>query len=1288
MSVTVSGFGEQLHSLNGVYTATGKENHGRPVFHKPVKTQEQQQSVIYFWDERDGDEMTGWWMAPVVGGEHVWTHNQSSDRLPPKSGWRVPWHDDVDPTVTFIYLAQGSRGDKGGNNQGANNSSASKGPIDFGGNQTNNNKGGKGKNQQQNNSIFNNVQGQQAKGGNNGMKNDKGGNNDNIKYDMKDNHNNPGKGGKKGGKNNKANNQLPNGGNNFNFQDNQRAGQQQQQQQKSEEEAKRRAEEEKRRQGEREKREKEQKAKEEDRKKTQAKKLEELKAKEAEWQKLLDGEYKGKITKFEELLESYKDATAVLTSDVADHLTPEDTMSAYNEGKAVMDKMEDIYKEIKNKFKEIDRDAGRGGGGSSVEFWNKFQSTQKKFLVSSETYDNLSQLCDKYLKKAKKELAERERIEKLEKQKAERKRQLEWNKEIISTAAEDVILGELAVKKSKTNASALPAADLALKRAAVRINEALADKAATEHTKEELRSLLKRTRNNSERVASAAKKQKVAEDEKKDSIVFDLIGKFRQYVQDNDGKDDLFEKFSEDGEMSLELFVKLCMSVEFTGSVSIIFGNALKACDKDPDDELNASEFKLYLQHCYFRADEETVISETESSSVGQKIEKEEILEVLNIVTVDDQKKYHVERLKDGKTGYVPTMKNGRFVLSRFTPQYECVQETVLTDSLELKGFKVLKRLKAGDKFHATEIPVASKQTGLLRIKGDAGDVNGWTTIRGNQGTRYLKICVEEKKTVDEEKIEPLAEAERRKVLETMKKEHSEQMAKAMSEAAESVEMLDTKCLEVSAIFEAQPSKEQIEELSDMLDTLHKAAQNNLTSAKVLLIEKSRAINNCTNSGPLGDLNRELSTMPDAINKLQEQVLALTKKSNQQLKVLLEAELDRVEKEKEEKSQERVKTLEDEMAAMEIKIEDEVTTGEAIIEIVSNDLEELDKAIQNCMETLTRIKKWIDEAVLKDCAGIKCVKEFKVRLAAFRGRMQKLRHRIKDLKTRREQMNADILAKVRLSVGVSLRTYVSESNLTPEQIFDGATDMPFDKFVKVCKEASCNAEEKTLKLVFQRMTSTALTLDEFTFICEPRFIGLKATAMTDNFNLKESKNICRIETGDVVQVLAVPEFDDNVKVHRAKVKSLQGGEEKIGYVTIKGNQGTEFFKQYQAAYVVSHETVMTSVLQMKGFKVLRRLKLGEILKTTETPTVDETGLLRIKGRMAQDEIEGWVTVTGNQGTIYLTNCDRPIETPPTEPAVKEMKDEAPAEDKAPSKEEKLEETPAEDEEEAADFDEE
>merc|ERR1719193_2785736 len=94
--------------------------------------------------------------------------------------------------------------------------------------------------------------------------------------------------------------------------------------------------------------------------------------------------------------------------------------------------------------------------------------------------------------------------------------------------------------------------------------------------------------------------------------------------------------------------------------------------------------------------------------------------------------------------------------------------------------------------------------------------------------------------------------------------------------------------------------------------------------------------------------------------------------------------------------------------------------------------------------------------------------------------MKKLGHRIEDLEKRRGQI-ADIIVKVRLSVGLSLRIYASQSNLTPEQIFDGVTEIPFFKFVEVCKEGHYNVEEKILNIVFKKKPLSPLTLDEFYF---------------------------------------------------------------------------------------------------------------------------------------------------------------------------------------------------------------
>lgn len=52
---------------------------------------------IYFWDDRDGLALRGWWVAPKIGGDAVWAYNPGlGSSVPPKTGWRVPYSGPVD----------------------------------------------------------------------------------------------------------------------------------------------------------------------------------------------------------------------------------------------------------------------------------------------------------------------------------------------------------------------------------------------------------------------------------------------------------------------------------------------------------------------------------------------------------------------------------------------------------------------------------------------------------------------------------------------------------------------------------------------------------------------------------------------------------------------------------------------------------------------------------------------------------------------------------------------------------------------------------------------------------------------------------------------------------------------------------------------------------------------------------------------------------------------------------------------------------------------------------------
>merc|ERR1712176_17484 len=84
--------------VNGSLHLVG-ENHGKPTFKKKEKV-DGSDVMIYFWDARDGEDFSGWWFGPSVGGDLVWAyHGNKASMVPPPAGWTVPFNGEVDNTM-------------------------------------------------------------------------------------------------------------------------------------------------------------------------------------------------------------------------------------------------------------------------------------------------------------------------------------------------------------------------------------------------------------------------------------------------------------------------------------------------------------------------------------------------------------------------------------------------------------------------------------------------------------------------------------------------------------------------------------------------------------------------------------------------------------------------------------------------------------------------------------------------------------------------------------------------------------------------------------------------------------------------------------------------------------------------------------------------------------------------------------------------------------------------------------------------------------------------------------
>lgn len=69
---------------------------------------------------------------------------------------------------------------------------------------------------------------------------------------------------------------------------------------------------------------------------------------------------------------------------------------------------------------------------------------------------------------------------------------------------------------------------------------------------------------------------------------------------------------------------------------------------------------------------------------------------------------------------------------------------------------------------------------------------------------------------------------------------------------------------------------------------------------------------------------------------------------------------------------------------------------------------------------------------------------------------------------------------------------------------------------------------------------------------------------------------------------------------------------------------------------VANQAVMTTGLNIGESRTLKKLNVGEVIEILDEPQEEETiGVRRLKGRVVRDGVIGWITVAGNQGTVYL-----------------------------------------------------
>eukprot|EP00397_Hematodinium_sp_SG-2012_P001337 GEMP01001338.1.p1 GENE.GEMP01001338.1~~GEMP01001338.1.p1 ORF type:complete len:1281 (+),score=364.85 GEMP01001338.1:85-3927(+) len=1255
-TLTVQGFAGHLMALNGVYQQQ-ETNHGKPTYKKRAELDGTTQCCVYFWDERDGDALAGWWMAPEVGGEQVWAHCVSRNPTPPSRGWKVPWHASTpDPKVVMELkpggaplatpaAAQAQFGFKRGlDQQNAANKfqrtafgqSANQGmgmPYNAANQMTRFPAGGhpamqnaRGNAQKEKNIVQVNAGVTTAE---NAVSKLSGPESKNPNFD-KQRHMSMAKSAVSSAQR-CLDGHVKTGGLDEASISTQRARLQQLD--------------------------------------TDLKALEEAHIVEQK-QKLenLKNNYVTELTdlvqKAEKLVEKTKDAAALFTCEMAEHIKPEDAIEAKEKTDAEAGPAGEALKMAKDLLFTRDREirmfppADVASIRESVKPLNNRLSTADKELLNVKAQATTS------VRKAQQLLAKIKREEEVQKAREERERVNKWNKELLGFAYQMGLVADDVMKTCEEGGSnggyqEAEAITLGLKGELLKRQES---KECQPQTKQHLSQFIRKIDAILVKIRQMLKEQSNKDTDTVRRMAVEIATAAR-IKQGNMGDAEYFSKIvGKNEKMDSIRFEKFIKSLNIPcDCVSLLFKETCKYISNECS-QLTRDEFFLHVMNAYHMVMKPSAMSKEEDPNS----EKLGALEPNNIVQVLEGPKEVAgvirvkvsQKTKEGETtdGWATLRAQGQDFLLRYSPHYVVLSETVLTDTFDLKGFKVVRRIKPDEKFRALNLPQFNTESAMWRINGvtEKGE-NVWVTIQGNRGTPLLRN--EPLSTVGGESDTTAIEFDESKFnlkLKTMAVESLRSCVILVDEATEAKEKIDQRLetLEEMDEDDKEPTQEEVQEMTKSLEELFTTQKSASIKAITLVKQLLQNLQN-VESGPFVEIKEELTGFQNAFGATSTEIHTLREKQRNLAKSVCKKEYERRMTREKIEQEALAKKLVEQIKPYDKKLEE--------LTVALSDLEERDpptladslrnfcdksalmtKDVSTLKASTEEVKTWVEENIPKNCKGV--LQEPHNELNRLRSKCFHILQKCGRFANRAVSLETTLKEKTRVEFALCLKAHVAKKHKNAEDFFEhtfkGAETIELDAFVafakKICKEVPCY--EALLK---STVGTTTLAKEHFTVLSNVSYRCLKRTLVTDTIEVKTCKRLRKIEPEEIVEVLSRHEIDPSTNLvrFRGRVGDVEG------YVTIAGNKGSTYVKLQQNGYRVVKETVFTDKFEMSDFKVLRRLKEGDFLRGLTNPQLEEKSTLwRMKAQSLDKENEvGWVTIKGNQGSTFLVNCELPEE---------------------------------------------
>merc|ERR1712137_596502 len=195
------------------------------------------------------------------------------------------------------------------------------------------------------------------------------------------------------------------------------------------------------------------------------------------------------------------------------------------------------------------------------------------------------------------------------------------------------------------------------------------------------------------------------------------------------------------------------------------------------------------------------------------------------------------------------------------------------------------------------------------------------------------------------------------------------------------------------------------------------------------------------------------------------------------------------------------------------------------------------------------------------------------------------------------------------------------------------------KLDKVCRVFKADSVEALVGKAVdaEEAGSKAIAREQFPRLVRMLYKVVKEIVITDKMLIEQSKQLRRMEVGEVMEVVQGPALDPTMGIYRIAVRAMQDGLE--GWVTVAGTAGMTFLTPCACIFRCAKTTPLTPLKDAsEGVTPLKELKEGQILEFLEwgRALCGSSSVARIKVRVLKCGTVGWRTTTGPDGTLYTT----------------------------------------------------